>query len=74
MLDKTAVKNKILEYASEEMQRNAALFGEHAEWVTTVITLIRDDYHAQARSGAEEYTLSSDIQTYLDANKPWEDA
>ena len=74
MLDKTIVRNKILEYASQEMQTNAALFGEHAEWVTTVITLIRDDYHAQARSGAEEYTLSSDIQTYLDANKPWEDA
>jgi hypothetical protein len=74
MLDKTIVRNKILEYASQEMQTNAVLFNEHAEWVTTVITLIRDDYHAQAKAGADEFVLSSDIQTYLDNNKPWEDA
>ncbi len=74
MSDKTIVRNKILEYASQEMQTNAVLFNEHIEWVTTVITLIRDDYHAQVKAGAEEFVLSSDIQTYLDNNKPWEDA
>lgn len=64
-------KNKILEYANEEMQRNAVLFGEHAEYVKVVITLLRDEYHRQVEAGETTFTVPTEITTTLNSLRPW---
>lgn len=64
-------KTKILEYANEEMQRNAALTGEHKEYVSTVLTLLRDEYHKQAAAGETTFTVPSEITNLLNSIKPW---
>jgi hypothetical protein len=61
----------ILSYADEQMQRNAALTGEHKVWVNTVLTLIRDEYHNQVAGGATEFVLPSSISNQLDSTKPY---
>lgn len=61
----------IYAYADEETQMNAALFGEHKEYVEMVITLIRGDFHGQLKSGATEYIISDDIAFLLQEECPW---
>ena len=61
----------ILSYADEQMQRNAALTGEHKTYVNVVLTLIRDEYHIQVNNGATEFVLPSSISNELNAMKPW---
>lgn len=63
--------NKILEYANEEMQRNAALFGEHVTYVNMVITLLRDEYHKQVDAGETTFTVPTEITNTLNSLKPW---
>jgi len=64
-------KQIILAYANDEMQRNAALLGEHKEYVTLVLRLFRDDYHNQVNQGATEYIAPQHVKDYLDSIKPW---
>jgi hypothetical protein len=64
-------KIAILEYANEEMQRNAVLFEEHTEYVKLVLTLFRDSYHKQVREGATQFKKEKHITDYLDSIKPW---
>lgn len=64
-------KNKILEYANEEMQRNAALFGEHKTYVNIVVTLLRDEYHKQVDAGETTFTVPTEITNTLNSLKPW---
>jgi hypothetical protein len=64
-------REAIYNYADEETQMNAALFGEHKEYVELVITLIRGDYHGQVKSGATEYVISDNIAEILQAECPW---
>ena len=64
-------KAKILEYANEEMQRNAALTGEHKEYVSTVLTLLRDEYHNQVATGETTFTVPTEITNLLNSIKPW---
>lgn len=64
-------RQAILSYVSEETQRNAALFGEHIEYVQLVITLLRDEYHKQVVEGATEFVVPPSIaQTIID-ERPW---
>lgn len=64
-------KQYIFQYANEEMQRNAALFDEHKDYVWLVLKLFRDDYKAQVDAGATEYIPHPKIIETLDAMKPW---
>ncbi len=64
-------KAAIMSYANEEMQRNAALFGEHSDYVTMVLTILRDLYRSQKEAGATEFVIHSDIATLLDDHKPF---
>ena len=64
-------KTIILSYADEQMQRNAAITGEHKTYVNVVLTLIRDEYHTQVNNGASEFVLPSSISSTLDGMKPW---
>ena len=64
-------KQAILQYADEEMQRNAVLFGEHREYVTVVLQLFRDEYQKQVNEGATEFVTPQHIIDILDSMKPW---
>jgi len=64
-------KAAIMSYANEEMQRNAALFGEHLEYVTWVLRLFRDEYHHQRIIGNTEFVVPDYIDEYLASMKPF---
>ena len=64
-------KQAILQYADEEMQRNAVLFDEHREYVTVVLQLFRDEYQKQVNEGATEFVTPQYIIDILDSIKPW---
>ena len=61
----------ILSYADEEMQLNAALLGEHKEFVILVLKLLRDEYHRQAEAGNTVFVTPVHIQETLDELKPY---
>jgi len=70
---KTECRNAIYHYADEEMQRNAALTGEHIEYVNLVLTLLRDSYREQNLAGATTFTVSEKIAATLEEERPWTD-
>lgn len=70
---KTECRDAIYSYANEEMQRNAALTGEHKEYVNLVLTLLRDSYKEQNLAGATTFTIPPEIVSILDEASPWLD-
>lgn len=67
-----ACKDAILEYAPWERQHNAALLGEHKEYVSIVIKVHRDHYNKLVASGSSEWTeLPSSTIQWLNENKPY---
>ena len=64
-------KNIIYTYADEQCQRNAALTGEHADYVRLVLQLVRDEYKNQVAAGATEFVLPDQIKQTLDQARPW---
>ena len=70
---KTECKNAIYHYADEEAQRNAALTGEHIEYVNLVLTLFRDSYREQNLAGATTFTIDPLIASLLEEECPWID-
>jgi hypothetical protein len=68
---RTQARNMILAYADEDMQRTAALTGEHTSYVNIVLTLLRDDYKAQVANGNTEYVINEHILEFLDSIKPF---
>lgn len=64
-------KDAIYAYVDEETQMNAALTGEHREWVTIVIQLLRDQYHEQVAAGRTTFTIPDDLAEYLQQSAPW---
>jgi hypothetical protein len=61
----------IYSYADEQCQRNAALTGEHAEYVRLVLQLLRDEYKVQVTAGATEFTVPEGIHELLTQECPW---
>lgn len=68
---KEQCRQAILNYANEEMQRNAILLGEHTKYVQIVLQLFRDSYQEQIQNGATEFIIDPIITQYLDSIKPW---
>jgi hypothetical protein len=67
---KIQARNLIISYANEDMQRNAILFGEHLEYVTMVLLLLRDDLKQQI-ANVSTYIINKDITDILDKEKPY---
>lgn len=65
----TQCEQAILEYAPVIRQLNAALMGEHSEYVQVVLQLFRDHYRELLAAGETEW--SNPDTTWLDANKPY---
>ena len=68
---KQQVKTAIYSYVDQETQNNAALFGEHKEYVELVVKVLRAEYQRQTLEGATEFTVSTEIDAMLTAERPW---
>ncbi len=68
---RTDCQAAIYSYAPQQKQTNAALFGEHKEYVGVVLTLLRDHYHALSDAGETEWTVPEQITQTLNELKPY---
>ena len=68
---KEQCKQAIYSYVDAETQMNAALTGEHSEYVALVLQLMRDAYREQVANGETTFTVSEEIDTFLINERPW---
>jgi hypothetical protein len=68
---KEQCKQAIYSYVDVETQLNAALTGEHSEYVEIVLILLRDAYREQVANGETTFTVSEEIHEYLTNECPW---
>lgn len=61
----------ILQYVPYYRQTNAALSGEHKEFVELALKLMRDYYHHLQSQGAVDYVLEQPLVDWLTANTPY---
>jgi len=61
----------IFNYVDADTQRNAALTGEHKEYVMLVIQLLRDQYTVQKAEGETTFTVPDGIAVTLTEECPW---
>ncbi len=64
-------KETIYNYVDEETQLNAALTGEHLEYVQMVIALLRAEYAQQEIDGKTTFTVPDGIAQMLQEECPW---
>ena len=64
----------ILGYAPAYRQRNAALLGEHADYVGIVLQLLRDRFHELEAAGETVWSVPAQIDQTLTDMRPagWE--
>lgn len=68
---RTECRDAIYNYADVETQRDAALTGEHKEYVCLVLQLLRDQYHEQVAAGETTFTVPDGIAVTLTDECPW---
>jgi hypothetical protein len=61
----------IYNYAPQIRQTNAALLGEHSDYVGIVLLLLRDHYHALKEAGETEWSIPDYMFTTLEEMKPY---
>ena len=71
---RSACQASLLTYAPDYRQRNAALLGEHADYIKIVLTLLRDHYHALVASGETVWSVPAHLNETLMDMRPegWE--
>jgi len=68
---KEQCKQIIYSYVDAETQLNAALTGEHSEYVALVLQLMRDAYREQVANGETTFTVAIAIDELLTNECPW---
>lgn len=68
---KEQCKQAIYSYVDAETQLNAALTGEHSEYVALVLQLMRDAYREQVADGETTFTVGEAIHELLTNECPW---
>ena len=66
-------ESAIYNYAPQIRQTNAALLGEHSDYVGIVLLLLRDHYHALKEAGETEWSIPDYMVTTLEEMKPYQD-
>lgn len=61
----------IYSYASQQRQTNAALFGEHLDYVLFAVSGLKAHYHVLKEEGETEWSIPDDLKAQLDADKPY---
>ena len=64
-------QTSIYSYANLDMQQNAAITGEHKNYVLLVLQILRDNYRDQVMAGKTEFIIPEDTKAFLDSQKPW---
>tara|TARA_R110000744_G_scaffold331471_1_gene436944 strand:+ start:8411 stop:8626 length:216 start_codon:yes stop_codon:yes gene_type:complete len=67
----TECQTAIFNYVDADTQRNAALTGEHKDYVMLVLQLLRDAYKEQKANGAANFTVPDDTAVFLTKECPW---
>jgi len=67
----TECQAAIFNYVDADTQRNAALTGEHKEYVMLVLQLMRDEYAIQVADGVANFVVPDDIAVVLTEECPW---
>ena len=67
----TECQTAIFNYVDADTQRNAALTGEHKEYLTLVIQMLRDAYKEQKAAGLTTFTVPDDTAVFLTEECPW---
>jgi len=67
----TECQAAIFNYVDADTQRNAALTGEHKEYVMLVLQLMRDEYAIQKADGVANFVVPDDIAVVLTEECPW---
>ncbi len=68
---KQQCQDAVYNYVDAETQRNAALTGEHKDYVLLVLQLLRDEYHRQVDEGATTFSVPEEIALTLTDECPW---
>jgi hypothetical protein len=68
---KSECQTAIYSYVSAETQSNAALTGEHKEYVLLVLILMRDLYKSQVADGATTFNIPEETAALLTSECPW---
>jgi len=71
MTMKTQCRDAIYSYADAEAQINAAISGDHKEYVQLVLALLRDQYHVQVNNGDTNFIVPDFLVELLNAERPW---
>ena len=61
----------VFNYVDADTQRNAALTGEHKDYVMLVLQLMRDAYRDQKAAGETTFTVPDEIALLLTEECPW---
>jgi len=67
----TECQAAIFNYVDADTQRNAALTGEHKDYVMLVLQLMRDQYAIQKAEGLTTFTVPDFIALTLTEECPW---
>ena len=67
----TECQAAIFNYADADTQRNAALTGEHKDYVMLVLQLLRDAYREQKANGDTTFVVPDDTAVFLTEECPW---
>jgi hypothetical protein len=62
---------EILKYAPYFRQSNAALYGEHKDYIDIVLKVMRDHYQYLTESGATDWSVTDQITNTLTEMKPY---
>ena len=68
---KEQCKQAIYSYVDAETQLNAALTGEHSEYVELVVTVLRQLYRGLSEQGETEFVIPEGIVEFLTNEAPW---
>jgi hypothetical protein len=68
---KEQCKQAIYSYVDVETQMNAALTGEHSDYVAIVLQLMRDAYREQLAAGETTFTVAEEVNAFLINECPW---
>ena len=68
---KSECEASVFSFAPLHKQLNANLFEEHADYISVVITLHRDEYERRKAAGETAFVLSDADQETLNEARPW---
>jgi hypothetical protein len=68
---KSECEASVFSFAPLHKQLNAHLFEEHADYISVVISLHRDEYERQKEAGESSFSLPTEMQQTLNDMRPW---